>query len=189
MIRPFCFCMLAHSMATLIRGNQTIGDSFMTLFVGIFILQLISVSLGSTLKQNNVLTTRKRSLRRLCFLHVSVILSTRGLVSQHALQVVSQHALQVSRGWYPNMPCRSPGPHPGGKLRGLAGGGGVSRPTPRGLQVHTQGSVSRPTPAGGSPACTEADTPPDGYCCGQYASYWNAFLFVMRFVLTDVILV
>ena len=19
--------------------------------------------------------------------------------------------------------------------------------------------------------------PPDGYCCGQYASYWNAFLF------------
>ena len=53
------------------------------------------------------------------------------------------------------MPCRypggSPGPHPGGKLRGLARG------------------VSRPTPGGGSPgphmggvcipACTEADPP------------------------------
>ena len=21
------------------------------------------------------------------------------------------------------------------------------------------------------------ETPPDGYCCGRYASYWNAFLF------------
>ena len=21
------------------------------------------------------------------------------------------------------------------------------------------------------------ETPPDGHCCGQYASYWNAFLF------------
>ena len=28
-------------------------------------------------------------------------------------------------------------------------------------------------------ACTEADPPPpaDSYCCGRYASYWNAFLF------------
>ena len=41
------------------------------------------------------------------------------------------------------------GPHPGGKLRGLAWG--VSRPTLRG--------VSRPTPRRGIPACTEADTP------------------------------
>ena len=69
---------------------------------------------------------------------------------------------------------------------------GVSRPTPKrevggsgwggGLQAYTQGG-SRPT-LGGSPgpgrcipACTEADPPADGYCCGQYASYWNAFLF------------
>ena len=22
------------------------------------------------------------------------------------------------------------------------------------------------------------DPPPDGYCCGRYASYWNAFLFL-----------
>ena len=28
----------------------------------------------------------------------------------------------------------------------------------------------------GIPACTEADPPTDGYCCGRYASYWNAFL-------------
>ena len=88
----------------------------------------------------------------------------RGVVSQHALQVVSQHALQqVSGGLYPCMPRRSPGPHPGGKLRGLALGGS---PGPH---------------LGSIPACTEADTPtpspsPHGYCCGRYASYWNAFL-------------
>ena len=77
----------------------------------------------------------------------------------------------------------STGPHPRGKLRGLAGG--ISRPTPKeevegsgrggspgthprgklrgvavgGLQAHTQG-VSRPTPRGCIPACTEADPPP-----------------------------
>ena len=59
-------------------------------------------------------------------------------------------------GWYPIMTCKSPGPHPGGKLRGLVGGevsrspgphpGGVSRPTLEGslvphlgnLQAHTR---------------------------------------------------
>ena len=36
-------------------------------------------------------------------------------------------------------------------------------------------------------ACTEADTPrqnpppADGYCCGRYASYWNAFLLIQVF--------
>ena len=25
------------------------------------------------------------------------------------------------------------------------------------------------------------ETPRDGYCCGRYASYWNAFLFVINF--------
>ena len=95
--------------------------------------------------------------------------------------------------WYPSMPCRSrrgggsPGPHPGGKLRGLARGvgespgphlGGFSRPTPRGafsrptsrgcLQTHTWGRGVC------IPACTEADPT----WMGQYASYWNAFLLV-----------
>ena len=62
------------------------------------------------------------------------------VVSQHTLQVVSQHALQQVYGgwWFPSMPCRCPGLHPGGKLRGLALGG--LQPTPRG--------VSRPTPGG-----------------------------------------
>ena len=53
-------------------------------------------------------------------------------------------------GWMVWLGGWSPGPHPGG--------------------VEDQGGI---------PACTEADTPPtpaDGYCCGRYISYWNAFL-------------
>ena len=60
------------------------------------------------------------------------------------------------------MPCRFPGPHPGGKLRGLAGVGGLQAETWGGLQVHTWvvswptpgGGVSRPTPKGGLQAHT-----------------------------------
>ena len=57
------------------------------------------------------------------------------MLSQHALQVVSQHALQQVSGrgvWYPSMSCRFPGPHPGGKFRGIWLGGGGFRPTPKG---------------------------------------------------------
>ena len=80
---------------------------------------------------------------------------------QHALQqvlegVVSRHALQVSR------------PTPRGKAEGSGLGG---------LQAHTQG-VSRSTPRRGVyPNMHWGRPPPNGYCCGQYASYWNAFLF------------
>ena len=111
----------------------------------------------------------------------------------------SQHALQqVSRGvWYPSIPCRFPGPHPSGKLRGIWPGGSPG-PHPRGklrgirprggLQAHTQrgtcsggGACSRevPAPGGllwGGGACSSVETPHDSYCCGQYASFWNALL-------------
>ena len=67
----------------------------------------------------------QRSWGKVIFSQASVILFMgAGVVSQHALQVVSQHALQqVSRGWYTSMPCRFPGPHPGGKFRGIWPGG------------------------------------------------------------------
>ena len=76
----------------------------------------------------------QRSWGKVIFSQASVILFTGGgVVSQHALQVVSQHALQqVSGGRYPSMPCRCPGPHPGGKFRGIWPDGGVCRPTPKG---------------------------------------------------------
>ena len=36
----------------------------------------------------------------------------------------------------------------------------------------------------GIPACTEVDPPGrGGYCCGRYATYWNAFLFRNIFIL------
>ena len=88
--------------------------------------------------------------------------------------------MSTGGGWYPSMHCRSPGPHPGGKLRGLAWRGGWSPGPHKGglLQAHTRGVSSRPTPGGclqahtgGSlgpyrgfpgphPACTEASTLP-----------------------------
>ena len=66
--------------------------------------------------------------------------------------VVSQHALQVS------------GPTPKGEVQGS--GQGVSRPIPR--EVPAPEGVWRP--------------PCDGYCCGWYAFYWNAFLLLIFWV-------
>ena len=58
--------------------------------------------------------------------------------------------------WYPSMPC-SGGCYPSMPCRrGSA---------PRGLRVCARGVPGR--------------DPPDGYCCGRYASCWNAFLFCM----------
>ena len=50
------------------------------------------------------------------------------------------------------------------------------------LSFCPQGSVCRHPPGSRHPweadTPSEADTPPpNGYCCGRYASYWNAFLF------------
>ena len=128
------------------------------------------------------------------FLHVSVILFTgKGYPSMYCRRYPSMScrwypSMSCSRsswegGWYPSMPCRSPGPHPGGRLRGLAGGSPGPHPGGKlgglawegGLQAHTQGGI---------PPCTEEDIPhthTHGNCCGQYASYWNAFLFVDLF--------
>ena len=99
------------------------------------------------------------------------------MVSQHALQVVSQHALQqVSGGGIPACLAGLQA-HTQGSLQ--AHTQGVSRPTPRGSPGPHLG-VSPGTHPGGIPECTEADTPP-GYCCGRYASYWNAFLLHIYF--------
>ena len=150
---------------------------------------------------NNVFTARKRSLGQ-GNMFTGVCLSTGGVLSQHALQVVSQHALQqVSGGWgvcypsmhcrwYPSMPCsRSWGGLQAHSQGGSGGGSGLG-PQPRGK---LRGIWSREgTCSGGDAwsrgggACFGGDacsggclveTPPDGYCCGPYASYWNAFLF------------
>ena len=73
-----------------------------------------------------------------------------------------------------------PGPHPRGKLRGIR-----SRPTPKGeiegdqIQAHTQGgNWGGAHTQGGNWGGSDPDppSPNDDYCCGRYASYWNAFL-------------
>ena len=95
------------------------------------------------------ITARKRILRRLCFY----------TCLQFCLQGIIPACLAgLQGGWYPSMPCRCPGSHPGVSLRGLARG--VSRPTPRGedqgsglvgLQAHTRGGGSSGVWPGGSP--------------------------------------
>ena len=124
-------------------------------------------------------TARKRSLERLCFYTclsfcpqgwggvggVGIPACIAGLQAHTRRGVVEGSGLGAS-----------PGPHKGGKLRGLAWGGG--------LQAHTQGGEVEGSGLGGLQAHTQGvsqhalrqTTPADGYCCGWYASYWNAFL-------------
>ena len=87
------------------------------------------------------------------------------VLSQHALQVESQHALQQG-GLLLGGTCSREGC--------LLRGGGV--PAPGGICSHLV-----PAPGGG--ACSQGDPPKvDGYCFGRYASYWNAFLLLFRFL-------
>ena len=92
-----------------------------------------------------------------------------------------------------------PGPHPGGKLRGIR-----SRRTAKGeidgdqiqahtqgeiqgdqIQAHTQGGNSGGSDPGPHPRgkfrWIRTRPPHDDYCCGRYASYWNAFLFKLHY--------
>ena len=46
-------------------------------------------------------------------------------------------------GWYPSKPCRFPGPHPGGKLRGSGQGGGSPGPHLGGVCSGGGGACSR----------------------------------------------
>ena len=64
--------------------------------------------------------------------------------------------------------CLSTGEVPGpGGWRGCLLPGGVPA---LGGGVPAPGGLVWGVPGG--------DLPPDGYCCGRYASYWNAFLFL-----------
>ena len=123
-------------------------------------------------------------------------LSTGGGGIPACIAVVSQHALQqgVSR--------PTPGKEGGGvyavkcvcwKSQGIlsvqksgnpglstgwGGGGGIPACIAGGIPACLAAGGSPGPHLGGGvciPACTEADPPVDGYCCGQYTSYWNAF--------------
>ena len=71
--------------------------------------------------------------------------------------------------WYPSMPCSR-----GCAIPACLAAGGV--PAPGGCLLPGGACSGGSAPRGcGDPL--EAD----GYCCGRYASYWNAFLFTMVF--------
>ena len=57
---------------------------------------------------------------------------------------------------------------PGGLLWGVSALGGCL--------LQREGVPARGVPGG---------DPPDRYCCGRYASYWNAFLFCDNFMRTS----
>ena len=95
-------------------------------------------------------------------------------------------------GWYPSMPCsRSRGggvlyqhalqvsrPTPRGEVEGDLAGGVSPGPQPRGkLRGIWPGGISRPTTKEEVEGEPTLPPPRDGYYCGRYASYWNAFLF------------
>ena len=76
--------------------------------------------------------------------------------------MVSHHALQVSR------------PTPKGEVEGSGLGEGSPGPHWGGVRWISPGPHR-----GGRGGFLQAQPPPptpDGYCCGRYASYWNAFL-------------
>ena len=128
----------------------------------------------------NTFLPSARKLRRLCFYRC---------VSVHCPREGGWYPSMPCR-WYPSMPCsRSLGgcvlsQHAlqqvsrGGAWSGgclLLGWGGVCSWVGEGLLL------------GGGLVSQHAlrQTPPgrDGYCCGRYASHWNAFLFVTSYVL------
>ena len=98
-----------------------------------------------------IFTVRKRSLRRLCFYRCLSF-----------------------------CPWGCLGPYPGGGWG--SSWGGPQAHTRKGLQAHTQGGLQ----AQARGVCVypsmhwgrHPPPPADGYCCGRYASYWNAFLFI-----------
>ena len=122
---------------------------------------------GKCLLTNKVFTVRKRSLRRLCFYNcLSVILFTGGVPGQ-----VSPKAGIPPWGGTPragtSWPDTPPGQvhpqdqeHPPDQVHPLDQVHPPGRYTPRNRYIPPQ---TPPPPA-------------DGYCCGWYASYWNAFL-------------
>ena len=121
----------------------------------------------------NIITARNEVGARLCF-YTCLRFCSRGWGWWYPSMPCSRSP-RVGWGWYHSMPCGSPGPQPGRKLRGLAWGGGfqahtwegasrptvgVSRPTPRGSKgPHPEGSPGPHLGEGDIPACTEADPP------------------------------
>ena len=120
-------------------------------------------------------------LRRLCFYTCLSFCSGGGSASVHAGIPLpwTRHPLGADAPWTRHPPEQTP---PGSRHPAR------SRHTPR------EQTPSRPgTPQGADTPLGTRHTPgpgvhppADGYCCGRYASYWNAFLF--EFILAHLII-
>ena len=108
----------------------------------------------------------------LCLLVVNYYLTPANEVCEGYVFTCVCHS--VRRGWVSR-------PRP--RVEVKVSGWGVSRPTLGGVQAYSRGGgVQAHTEGGGVSQHALRQTPPaDGYCCGRYASYWNAFLFSIRF--------
>ena len=95
---------------------------------------------------------------KVMFLHLSVILF-RGGVSQHVMGQTPPSPRKTP-GRHPQEDRPAPGRHPEDPTPG--------RQTPQGRHQEDPPQEDRPRGSRHPPA--------DGYCCGRYASYWNAFL-------------
>ena len=144
----------------------------------------------------SIFTARKRSLEQgNVFTGVCDSVQGGGGAWSQRVCLVSGGGCLVPGGYGPSMPCRFSGPHSRGKFRGIWLGGGLqahtqggklrgiwSRPTLKGevegylVQAHTQGG------SWGGSGPGPPHPPRDGYCCGRYTSYWNAFLLMFQLV-------
>ena len=104
--------------------------------------------------------TVRNEVAKVMFLHLSVILSTGGSASVHA--------------------GISPPPPPSGTRHPPgADTPPQSRHPPEQTPPRADTPQSRHPFWEQAPPWDQAPHPPaDGYCCGRYASYWNAFLFI-----------
>ena len=125
-----------------------------------------------------LVTALKRSLRRLYF-YTCLSVQGGGVSIPASLAGGIPACLAGLRGCIPACLAGFQAHIQGGSLRGLAWGGGVLQAHTLWVSRSTPGEgVSRPTPRGVYPSMHWGRLPPaDSYCCGQYASYWNAFLF------------
>ena len=112
----------------------------------------------SLVTRHHFITACKRSCGNVIFSQVSVILFTGGVC------LVRGGGDCYWGGAWSGGVCSEGCLLPGGcLLQGVPGPGGVCS---RGVSA----------PRGVSARGCLVETPPDGYCCGRYASYWNAFL-------------
>ena len=93
----------------------------------------------------------RNEVAKVMFLQVCVCLQGGGIPACLVGGIPACLAASLQGGWYPSVPCsRSPG--------GACSQGGC---------LLLGGACSRGE---------ETPCPADSYCCGRYASYWNAFL-------------